>query len=98
MAPGQDAEDELSALESWPDLVADAAEHLGLDAEEDDVGPLDRLHVRRHGPDPVLPLEVLAPLLAGMACDDLTRLDETATQDAGDHRLRHHAGADRRDP
>ena len=49
------------------------------------------------GPDAVLAGEVVAALRPRVAGDDLARLHELAAQDARDHGLGHHAGADRRD-
>ena len=94
---GQDAQHELAAAEVRPDLAADLAEHLGLDPEQDDVGALDGLDIGGDRPDAVFALEVLAPLGARVAGDDLRRVDELAAEQAGDHRLGHHAGADGRD-
>ena len=95
--PGEDAQDELAAPQLRADLAADLGQHLGLDPEQDHVGALDRLGVRGDRPDAVLALEVLAPLRARMAGDDLAWLDELAPEQAGDHRLGHDAGADGRD-
>ena len=94
---GQHAQDELAATQVRADLAPDLAEHLGLDPEQDDVGALDRLDVGGDGPDAVLALQVLAPLGPRMAGDDLAGLDQLAAEHAGDHRLGHDAGADRRD-
>ena len=94
---GEDAQDELAAAEARPDLAPDLGQHLGLDAEEDDVRALDGLGVVGDRPDAVLALEMLAPLRARMAGDDLARLDQLAAEQPGDHRLGHDAGADRRD-
>ena len=69
--PGQDAQDELAATEVRPDLAPDLAEHLRLDPEQDDVGALDGLDVRGDRADAVFALEVLAPLRARVAGDDL---------------------------
>ena len=78
---------------SWPTLL----EHLGLDAEQDHVRVADGVRVRGDGPDAVLALQRLAPLGARVAGDDLVRGDQAIAQQAGDHRLGHHARADRRD-
>ena len=68
---GQDAQDELAAMQVRTDLAPDPAEHLGLDPQQDDVGAVDGLDVRGDRPDAVLALEVLATLLAGVAGDHL---------------------------
>ena len=94
---GEHAEDELAAAQVRADLTPDLDQHLGLDAEQDDVGALDRLDIARDGADAVLALKVLAALGPRMAGDDLLRLDELTAQQAGDHRLGHDAGADGRD-
>jgi len=87
-----------AAVEVLAQLGPDPAEHLGLDREEDDVRTVDRLEIAGHGPDAVLALELLAAFEAGMAGRDLVRADELPAQEAGDHRLGHHPGADRGDP
>ena len=97
VAPGEDAQHELAATQVRADLAPDLGQHLGLDPEQDDVGALDGLDVRGDRADAVLALEVLAPLLARVAGDDLAGLDELAAEQAGDHRLGHDAGADGRD-
>jgi hypothetical protein len=94
---GEHAQDKLPMAETRPDLPSHLREHLGLDPEQDHVGTVDGFHVRGDGADAVLPLELLAPLGARVAGDDLAGLDEVAAEDAGDHRLGHHAGSDRRD-
>ena len=94
---GDDRQDELLVAEVGLELAPDPGEHLGLDREQDDIGPGDRLDVAGDGPDPVRPAELLAPLATGVAGDDLPGRDELAAEQAGDHRLGHHAGADRRD-
>ena len=78
VAPGQDAQDELAAAQVRPDLAADPLEHLGLDAEQDDVGVGDGLDVAGDGPDAVLALEGLAPLRPRMAGHDLAGLRRAA--------------------
>ena len=94
---GQDAQDELPAAQVRTDLAADPGQHLGLDPEEDDVGAFDGLGVVGDRADPVLACEVLTPLVARMAGDHLTGIDQLAAEQPGDHRLGHHAGTDRRD-
>ena len=94
---GQDAQDQLPTAQVRTDLATDAGQHLGLDPEEDHVGPLDRLAVVGHGADPVLTREVLAPLETRMAGDHLAGFHQLAAEQPGDHRLGHHAGADGRD-
>ena len=93
---GQHRQDELPALQVRPDLAADAVEHLGLDAQQDHVRAFDRLDVRLHGPDVVLPGELLPTLRSRMAGDDLPGFDELAAQDPGNHGLRHDARTDGR--
>ena len=61
---GQDAQDELAAMQVRTDLAPDPAEHLRLDPEQDDVGAVHGLDVRGDRPDAVFALEVLATLLA----------------------------------
>ena len=93
----EDAQQQLAAAQRRPDLATDLAEHLRLDPEEDDVGSLDRLLVVADDADAVLGPEMVTPLGARMAGDDLIGRDELAPEQAGDHRLRHHSGADRGD-
>ena len=50
-----------------------------------------------HGPDAVVAGQRVAPLRPRMAGDDLVRADQLAAEQAGDHGLRHDAGADRGD-
>ena len=94
---GKHAQDELACPEVRADLATDLVQHLWLDPEQDHVRVPDRLEVRCDGPDPVLALKGLAPFGPRMAGDDLARGDQLATQQAGDHRLGHDAGADRND-
>ena len=65
-----DADDQLFGPQDLP-ARAHAPQHLGLDAQHDDVGALDRLGVRLRGPDAVLPLERLPALGARVAGDDV---------------------------
>ncbi len=95
--PGEHAQDELAAMQVRTDLAPDLAEHLGLDPEEDDVRALDGIDVGRGRPDAVFAFELFPSLLPRMGGDDLARIDQLAAEQPGDHRLRHHAGADGRD-
>jgi hypothetical protein len=92
--PRDHRQDELAGVQMRLQLATDAGQHLGLDREQDDIGLLDRLGVPAHGPDPVQPAELLASLRARMAGHDPTRRHQLATEQPGDHRLGHHAGAD----
>src|SRR5207247_2365687 len=71
-------------------LASDPTEHLGLDAEQDDVRAVDRLAVVADHPDPVLGAEVVAALGSGMAGDDLVGRHELAAEEAGAPRLGQH--------
>ena len=95
---GEDREHQLAVAQARPQVSRHAPEHLRLDREQDDVRAVGRFLVARDDTDPVLARELLAPLGPRMARDDLVGLDEAAAQQPGDHRLRHHAGADGRDP
>ena len=92
--PGQDAEHELAAAQVRADLAPDPVEHLGLDAEQDDVRAADGLDVALDGPDAVLALEGFAPFDAWMRGDDLLGRDQLAAEQPGDHRLGHDARPD----
>ena len=79
------------------DLAPDAVQHLRLDPEHDHVRVAHRVEIVGDRADPVLALEGLAALLSGMAGDHAVWLDEGTAEQAGDHRLGHDAGTDRRD-
>ena len=69
-------------------------EDLGLDRQQDQVALGDRLPVALDGHDPKPVGEATAPVLAGVAGRDPVGRDHATAKQPGDHRLRHHPGAD----
>ena len=90
---GDHRQDKLLIAQQRPDLAPDLGQHLRLDGEQDDVGPVDGLGVARHGPDAIGAGEFVAALRSRVAGHHLLGRDQLAAQDAGDHRLGHDAGA-----
>ena len=95
--PGEDGQNDLALAQPRPDFAADLREHLRLDPEEHDVGTLDGLAVVADDPDRVFRAEVVAAFGARVTGDDLVGRHQLAPEEACDHRLGHHPGADRRD-
>ena len=95
---GHDRQDDLALLQRRPDLAHDGAQHLRLHGQHHDVGARHRLRVARHHGDPVPGGEQVAPVAARMRGDQPGRGHGLVRQQAGDHGLGHHAGADDRHP
>ncbi len=94
---GDDADHELPLAQAAGQLASDPAQHLRLDRQHDDIGVFDRRRVLLDGTHTVRAHQLVAPLEARVAGDDLLGADELGAQQAGDHGFGHDARADGRD-
>ena len=84
---------QLPVAQRAAQLASHADEHLRLDGENDHVRVRDGGAVVLDRADAVARDELVAPIGARMARDDLLGCDLVATKQPGDHGLGHDAGA-----
>ena len=92
--PGDDADDQLIRRQRATELVGDSRQHLRLHREQQDVGFVRRRRILVGGSHAVCTLELLAPLTSRMAAHHKPGIHQTLPEQARQHGLSHHAGAD----